>query len=621
MARIKQLPIHEAQKIAAGEVVDRPANVVKELIENAIDAQATQISVYIEQSGKKLIRVVDNGCGMNTEDAHLCFNHHATSKITSINDLNSLTTFGFRGEALSSIASVSKAILSTQEIGVQSGITFTLEQGIIREEQSISRPVGTDIAMHDLFYNVPARKKFLKTHETEWRHIVQLFYSFCLAYHSIHFILYSDGKQLYNCPPVNAIMDRVAQLWDHHLVQNLLELESIPKEENEVSVSGVISNHSYSRFDRSMIFLFVNHRWIKNYHLSRALLRGYENVLQPGHFPVALIFISVDPRCVDINIHPRKEEVKFLHPRIIETNLQKCIKQRLQAYLSEHLQKGSLKSDLAYRATIENSYKFIPNNRETSLPSFDFNKSAFIETYETEDSKNSKEEKEEVQANIQQNKKTDLYYYAINKQEQEYAIIGQLHKTYILLEQKDGLFVIDQHAAHERILYEQFSKRFEETVPVKLLFPQVIKLNTDDLSVIKFHLSRFTEKGIDIELFGNDQLIVHATPVHLKNVSLDDLVKQTVSWIIEYQHLEEQELHKTLNEKMHAKMACSAAVKAGDELNMQQMQQLIYDLENTDNRLTCPHGRPTGWLLPLSEIRKRFKRDYRSSSPYAANFL
>lgn len=619
MVRIKQLPIHEAQKIAAGEVVDRPANVVKELIENAIDAQTTQITIYIEGSGKKLIRVVDNGCGMSTEDAHLCFNHHATSKITNINDLNSLTTFGFRGEALSSIASVSKAILSTQEIGTNSGIMFTLEQGIIREEQSISRPTGTDIAVHNLFYNVPARKKFLKAHETEWRHIVQLFYAFCLAYHSIHFMLYADGKQLYNCPPVNAIMDRVAQLWDHHLVQSLLELESIPKEENEVSISGVISNHSYSRFDRSMIFLFVNHRWIKNYHLSRALLRGYENVLQPGHFPVALIFISVDSKCVDINIHPRKEEIKFLHPRIIETSLQKSIKQRLQAYLSEHLQKDSLKSDPAHRAAVPYNYKPI---QSTSLLSFDFNKSVFRETREIEARENSAEKEEEIQACIQQNKKTG---HAISKQEEEYAIIGQLHKTYILLEQKDGLFMIDQHAAHERILYEQFSKRFEEIMTIKLLFPQVIKLSTDDLSIIIPYLPRFTEKGIDIELFGNDQLIVHATPVHLKNVSLDDLVKQTVSWIIEYQHLEEQELHKTLNEKMYTKMACSAAVKAGDELNMQQMQQLIYDLENTDNRLTCPHGRPTGWLLPLSEIRKRFKRDYRSfsssSPPYESNFL
>ncbi len=326
MPRIHQLPPHEAQKIAAGEVVERPANALKELLENALDAGATQISVYIEDAGKQLIRIVDNGCGMSPEDAQLCYKLHTTSKVTSIDDLEKIQTFGFRGEALASISAVSKVTLITKEQEAQQGIKHALEQGNITKETTVPCTTGTDIQVHDLFYNIPARKKFLKKRETEWRHIIQLFQAFCLDYHVIHFKLFSEGKQVHNCPPAQNLTDRLTQLWGHSSAQHMIPVEKQHKQQS-VTVTGAVSNHHYVRYDRNHLFFFVNKRWVKNHTLARALLKGYLNVLPPARYPAACIHIEIDPALVDINIHPRKEEVQFLHPRIVETLIQQAVRE------------------------------------------------------------------------------------------------------------------------------------------------------------------------------------------------------------------------------------------------------------------------------------------------------
>ena len=334
MARIKQLSAQEAQKIAAGEVVERPANVVKELVENALDAGSTQIAIYIQDAGKSLIRIVDNGYGMNPEDAHLCFKHHATSKITRVDDLPSLTTFGFRGEALSSISAVSKVTLITKEAEAAHATKLVLEHGLVIAEEQISGNTGTDISIADLFYNVPARKKFLKTHETESRQILLLFQAFCLDYLSVHFKLYTQGNLIFNCPGTTDMQQRIAQLWDHSIAQQTIAIAATT---NGIHIEGVITNHTYSRYDRSALFFLVNKRWVKNHTLAKAVMKGYMNVLQPDKFPLACIAITIDPAQVDINIHPRKEEVQFLHPRIVEHALQTTVKEALEKNLSAQL--------------------------------------------------------------------------------------------------------------------------------------------------------------------------------------------------------------------------------------------------------------------------------------------
>ncbi len=587
MGRIKQLSTYEAQKIAAGEVVERPANIVKELIENSLDAHATQITIYIQDAGKTSIRIVDNGIGMDRDDAHACFGHHATSKLTTIHDLASLNTFGFRGEALSSIASVSKVSLITKEAHSQSAVQLLLENAQVQQENVITGMTGTDLTISNLFYNVPARKKFLKTDDTELRHIILLFQAACLSYLSVSFKLFSQGNLIFNCPATTDVKNRIAQLWDHTIAQEVIP---ITIEHDHVTLNGVISNHTYTRYDRSALFFFVNNRWIKNNNLSRALLKAYLNVLPADKFPLACLSLTIDPSQVDVNIHPRKEEVQFLHPRIIESVIQQATKSALEKNLSAQLQKPisftptqtvqpSVSIDIPKPfASVTLDQKMQPmSNHTISLPALDSMQASTI--------------------NVN----------FIEKPAQAFTIIGQLLKTYILIEQDENLFIVDQHAAHERILYELFSNRAGQA-PIQMMFPSVIQLSNHEMQLIEPHLSLFIDNNIMVEIFGSQQLIVQAIPVHLKEVNIQEIIRQTIAWIGEEQKLETKELHQLLNKKLHAQMACKAAVKAGDILTHAQMHQLLQDLDTTENRFSCPHGRPTGWHLSKYELEKKFKR-------------
>jgi DNA mismatch repair protein MutL len=625
MAKIKQLPPHEAQKIAAGEVVERPANIVKELVENSIDAGATRITIYIEDAGKQLIRIVDNGCGMDTTDAQLCFDRHATSKITHVNQLESINTFGFRGEALASIASVSTITLITKEEHTLEGTKVVVNANNINEINSIACPTGTDISIHNLFDNLPARKKFLKTTQTEWRAIQLLFNAFCFDYPHIHFLLFSENKQIFNCPTSPNLKNRALQLWETQTSNHLLELQTTDK---DFSLSGIMSDHQLYRYDRSGIYFFVNKRWVKNQHLSNAFIKGYANVIPAGRYPVAIIHITVPATEVDINIHPRKEEVKFLHPRRIEQALQQAVKSTLEKNLSQHLKKEVTFKDAPQYQTQPRDFApfdfdtflkkeiatpFLPQ-QEVSAPFDTFLQAKTLRASGMEISTN--------ENNFPINTENLIIPLAMSASEgsvskgaeflhvptEPYRLIGQYNSTYILIEKEDGLFLVDQHAAHERILYELFSQRFKEVATIQLLFPHIITLSPHDITLITPHLDIFTNNGIIIEQCASNQLRIESLPVHLKDQSLDDIIKETISWITEHSSLDEQALKKTLNNKLQAQMACKAAVKAGDILTQEKMEQLLHDLEKTANRFSCPHGRPTGWLLSLYEIEKKFKR-------------
>ena len=292
MPRIHKLSDIEAQKIAAGEVVERPINVVKELIENSLDAQATSISVYLEKAGKKSIRIVDSGCGMSEADAELCFLKHTTSKISTIKDLDTLETFGFRGEALSSICTISNTTITTKDQDSETGTSFKVENEKLVDKKIVSCPQGTDIKIENLFYNLPAREKFLKRDETELNHIISFFQAACLSYPHVHFKLYHNQKLLFNCPPTKDLKNRCAQVWDHTAGAEFIDIQ--PNSNQEYSVQGAITHYHYGRYDKSCILFFVNNRLVRNIKLSRALLKGYEHVLYYGKFPAAAIFISTN---------------------------------------------------------------------------------------------------------------------------------------------------------------------------------------------------------------------------------------------------------------------------------------------------------------------------------------
>jgi DNA mismatch repair protein MutL len=615
MARIKQLPPHEAQKIAAGEVVERPASIVKELVENALDARATKIAVYIENGGRSSIRVVDNGSGMSPEDAHLSIAHHATSKISSVDQLTSIKTFGFRGEALSSIAAVSNVKIITKEAHAELGISLKIKNSSTDTETPIGCVQGTDITVTELFSTVPVRRKFLKAKETEWRHINLFMQAICANYYMIHCSLFHNGKRIFNYFPKASRIERIKELWDAVAVQHMLSIQTT---DNHISIEGYISDHIYARYDRSSIFFFVNNRWIKNYGLTKALLKGYANVLPPGRYPASVLFITIDPELLDINVHPRKEEVLFLHPRKLEISIQNTVKKGLENALSKQIKKSVVlqqhsgmksldKSEDIYR-NLSSPFSPISTNMTNTIPqpfpSFhqatSFHEKLSEKTFGSIIANQKTTDKQKEEKVTEKNRQKKI----LPKQ----SVIGIYKKTYILLEQAEGIMIIDQHAAHERILYELFTNRFDEVVTVSLIFPLLITLSQEELEIIEPYIDLFVENGIAIEIFGKNQLRISATPVYLKEQPLDDIVRHTITWIKNADNDQHKKIRSYLTKKLHAQMACKAAVKAGDTLSQEQIEKLIVDLQNTNNRFSCPHGRPTCWLLFHNDVEKKFKR-------------
>ncbi len=607
MPRIKRLSTHEAQKIAAGQVVDRPANIVKELVENSIDADANQITISIEDGGKKLIRVVDNGCGMDKEDAQLCFEKHATSKITTVDELPTLTSFGFRGEALASIAAVSNVTLITKQEQGDEGIKVVHNKELAIEP--IGCPQGTDIQVHNLFYNVPARAKFLKKRETETRHIIQFVQAISLAYPAISFKLLVDGKVVFNCPAQEELTQRVAQLWDQATAQHMIPIDGM-RQDKGVSICGVISNHHWFRYDRSSLFFLVNNRWVTNHHLSRALMKGYDNVIPAGRYPMACISILINPSHIDINTHPRKEEIKFSNPRVVEQLINQTVRQALEAHLSKQIKKEVKLFDsqqptaTPFRAASFTSFEQEPKLQFSMPEPFVQKQTAAVPaSYQP----TSPSIPTTPQTPIVQPPEKILPIL----EQQEYTLIGQYHKTYMLIEQDKGLFLVDQHAAHERVLYELFAKRFNDLPTINLMFPQLINLSKEDIALIEPFANLIQQHGISLEVMSEEQIIINSTPVHLKDVPLDTLIKELIGWLKEYNDIDQEQLTKKIHDHLRAQMACKTAVKAGDQLTHTQMEQLLKDLYECPNRFSCPHGRPTGWLMPLDEIEKKFRRDYK----------
>lgn len=607
---IKKLSLEEAQKIAAGEVVERPANILKELIENSLDAGATKITIKLCDGGKTLLQVVDNGCGMSKEDAILSVQRYATSKITKLDDLQTLATYGFRGEALASICSVAMVEIVTQQHDALQGTALRFVDGNLESVKSIGFGVGTSITIHNLFDSIPARKKFLKTTATEWNQCSQLFKAYAAQKTAIHWILEHDGIILYNCPVVNSLVDRAAQLFDANLTSHIIPLEQTKSD--GIIVEGFITQSTYGRYDRNTLYFFVNGRWVKNYQLATALLKGYGNMLPTGRYPAAVILLTIDPCDVDINVHPKKEEVLFLHPKRVFNLITDAVQKTFELNLSQKITTGRF-PDLSYPDQTHNTFNFQPVLQEQVSGYSDYTQHEQIKSNELlldvfkdfDEIKNinrqdvlPEKQQERALEEVQEFLITDNYS----------NLIGQFNKTYLLLEHQDGLLMIDQHAAHERILYERFLKNFDEVACVALLFPEIVSLPSDELALLMPWFMLLKQQGIEIECFSESSLIIRTTPVFFKNQSVRELLLEIVSWLKDYAALEKQELFKRLTEKLRAQMACKAAVKAGDALSREQQEQLLHDLTQVNNRSTCPHGRPTSWIVPLYDIEKKFKR-------------
>lgn len=600
MPIIHKLSREEAQKIAAGEVVERPASVVKELIENSIDAGATSITVTIEDGGKQLIACSDNGCGMDPIDARLCIETHATSKISKLDDLFNLNTFGFRGEALASLAAVSNLAITTKDADHTEGLRITIKSDTPIQEEIVAHQTGTLIEVRQLFNTVPARLKFLKKSDTEQRHIAHLFDGLFLSHPNIHAKLLIDGTIHKNYPATKTIHERAEQILIHKAHTELISVEYT---KNGILIEGAVSNHQTYRFDKSLIYLFVNRRWIKNISLTRAVMRAY-TALPEGKFPIVSLHITIDPAIIDVNIHPRKEEVAFTHSTPVEHALTTAIKEVLEKELDTAI------------SPAKSIYPHTMNAWSAVMPPQQFKPFAFNELTPSE---LSMQTKQSWNSNLSsQHQKLNEPFVAPQKFEQnnithsEYeessavTVLGQIDATYIIASTKEGLTIIDQHAAHERILYEQLAIRFGTIDTVQLLFPEIVHLSPADYALVNTYQELLAQHGIIAEPFGAQQIRVTALPVFAKHISAQETIASLVATIHECPT--KADAHLFVTNALRAQMACKAAVKAGDVLSTSHMEQLLHDLTKTPNKLTCPHGRPTYWAITITELEKKFQR-------------
>lgn len=615
--KIKILDPHEAIKIAAGEVIERPAHIIKELIENSIDAGAKHITLHLQNAGKDFIKISDDGCGMSELDAKLCFTHHATSKIQTVHDLPNILTYGFRGEALSSIACVSHVELITKTETEKLATQIKLQHAKLMEQTQTSHPTGTTLIISDLFENIPARKKFLKSDETEWNLIVTIIQAFALRYPEINFKVFHNDQMAYNCSATVKITTRCAQLWQNNLHDQLLELT--PSTHQNITISGAISNPHYHRFNRGQIFTFVNNRWVKNTELFKGILKGYDGVLPLQKFPAAFLFVEIDPHEIDINIHPKKEEVKFLHPGIVQKIIETCVKNCLGLQIQKTLH-GEMDPRIREdkeQNTISNvsTHKNFLDDAELS-PHF-FNLQSKIQPHQKfQHAIKSFDENEKKEQELFSSIPSTLQINAKIYDEQPYSIVGQFKKTYIMIEKSDQLVIIDQHGAHERILYERFKNKAHEVATIQLLFPHIVKLHHEEIAMLQKYQQLLSQHGILFDQFSDHEIIIQATPVEMSAKSAHEIIQTVLKWLEQHQNLSNEEILTQLHEKVFAEKACKAACKAGDTLSHEQIQNLLNELQNTENNFCCPHGRPTMWNLPLKEIEKHFKRDYAGAKSF-----
>ena len=548
MPRIKVLPVDLRNKIAAGEVVERPASVVKELIENAIDAKSTDIRIEVLYSGKRMIKVSDNGTGMDKEDALLCFERHATSKIADEADLFNIRTMGFRGEALPSIASVSKVKLITGLKGSDSGVSIEIQGG---EKRGIkdSPFSGTSVEVKDLFFNTPARRKFLKANSTELFHIIDTVTKEALSHYEIGFTLITDNQETMLVPKASGFRERIMQIYGNEFITGLIEVNKINA---FVSIAGNFRN------SKTHQFIFINRRPVKDLSVSHAAYNAYEGMLPKDKHPVFFLFLDIDPEKVDFNVHPTKREVRFEDKegiyRFVNVSIRDAVKGERTEYTKTFTEApGRPQPDsFHYESSIAQAASEISENLEFLYkPSLPF-----------------------------------IY----------------LGDTFIAVSGKGGLTLIDHHAAHERILYERFLKKINLDSH-QLLFPQQVKLSHKEYRVILENNNLLYEFGIGIDDFGHDTLIIRSLPDALDRADLRGILSDIASAIIDGIHP-----NKSLKEALAARIACHSSIRGKEILNQEELSRLLSDLEKTEHPDQCPHGRPTRIFFSLDDLKKMFKR-------------
>lgn len=622
--KIQLLDDFTINKIAAGEVIENPKSIVKELVENSLDAKANEVIVEIKNGGKSYIRVTDNGIGINKEDVFIAFKRHSTSKITSVEDLFTINTLGFRGEALASIAAIAKVEIITKTDISDSGIKVIMENSKLIFKEDIGCPVGTTIIVTKLFYNVPARKKFLKSDNAEGTSVREIVANLALSREEISFTFMKNNSVIFKTPKNNDFFNTIASLFGKDLCESLIKINYI----NEgLTINGYTTNLNYYRGNRKYQLVFINDRYIKNKQINKVIEDTYKTLLPINKHPACFLKINIENNEIDVNVHPAKTEIRFNNTNKVMSEIKLAISNALrksnlikkvnkntitpsfeksvsdinifkntmeQSYIDN---KPSIKKDEtkdnAYKVKNDHYYNLDNNNDKIKSPlikeSINLSK---VEVYSSPNKQIEliKENKDDIKNNI-----ANLF------------IIGVLFNTYILCENlKDNeFFIIDQHAAHERINFEKFNTDFlnKKVISQELIAPEIIKLSYDDYSIFNDSLELFTDLGFIIENFGSNSIMIRSIPMIFIKSNINQLFYNFLDSIKAYANKS-----KTYNNERIIKEACTKSVKSGDKLHNSEIKKLLYDLSKTNTPFTCPHGRPVIIKMNKYEIEKMFER-------------
>jgi len=662
---VRLLDTNTSNQIAAGEVVEKPASVVKELVENALDAGADSIEVTIFEGGTEYIRVADNGCGMTEQNARMALQRHATSKIREVDDLRSLHTLGFRGEALPSIASVSRFELLTRPQQEELATSIKVNGGEVEECIQTGGPAGTTVIVKDLFYNVPARRKFLKTVSTEGRYITEMLTRIALARPDVRFKLTSNDKEVLVTPGLGNLKDTITALYGKKVSEDLLPVK-LDGVFAGILVQGFIGKPTLLKGTRGWQTILVNGRSISNLMISKAIEHAYQSQIPKRGFAFAVLDIQVDPATIDVNVHPQKSEIKFSDESAIykavfraltdaltkpmhaeqEKSLQEQNRQALAAVLeraendsAEGQETGAVRNEPAGQQTIFgeiadtgrqghlnrdfgediNRYGHY-ENRETHFGNHRQSGAAFShprqEIWKRPDKAYGEESPKEPvyslgetrqllqdQAPLQTDNTVAMQLAGEDTLETIWPI-GQVDKTFIIAQSEDTLYLIDQHAAHERILYDRLVLTHNDIPAQQLLIPLYVTLQPEDVELLEQHHDAFYKLGVDITTAGENSVRIASLPSDIRNEDAEDFIREIAQYLRDHRTPEASELRQDV---LHM-TACRAAIKAGEVLNMRQMRQLIIDLCNTTHPFTCPHGRPCMIAVTSDELYKLFKR-------------
>ena len=586
MSRIALLAENVASQVAAGEVVERPASVVKELVENSLDAGATRIEVQVRRGGIASIRVVDDGSGMDRDDALLCLERHATSKIRTGADLAAIHTLGFRGEALPSIASVSRFRLATREKGALAGTEVAVNGGKIEHVRDAGEAEGTQIEVRSLFFNLPARRKFLRTENTESSHVEHAVQLQAIGHPQVGFVLLNEERVVFQLPAGQSLRERIADLCGAALAKELIEVPEFATD--ELAIRGFIGKAGVSRSSRQQQLVFLNGRPVENSTINFALREGYHTALMKGQHPVTFLFVEMDPAAVDVNVHPAKREVRFRDPSTVRDAVVEAVRRAIES------DRGAWSQ--TFRAAPEPA--LIPEPEQLAL-----RRDWSALPVQPAPPRGA----ERPTPNIEPPISPAPVVPVVPPRGDDFKIIGVLGKLYVLMENAGGLVVVDQHAAHERILFEEMRRRMEQQgVPTqRLLLPLTLEVGPKDADWIARHLDVLARAGLGLEPFGAGTFKLDALPTFLRTTDPSQLLRDIID---DLRETSTQTSALRLGEDMIAKTVCRHAVKANDILREPELVRLVQDLLACELPYCCPHGRPTMIQISYAELEKKFGR-------------